>query len=52
MNAFLLDAARHIGAPLLTRALERRIGGANTRLVSEVTNAVARRAGVAPEALE
>lgn len=52
MSAFLLDAARHIGTPLLTRVLERRIGGANTRLASEVIDAVARRAGVAPDALE
>ncbi|MCC5965512.1 MAG: hypothetical protein JJU24_05185 [Natronohydrobacter sp.] len=52
MSAFLLDAARHIGAPLLTRVLERKIGGANTRLASEVIDAVARRAGVTPEGLE
>lgn len=52
MSAFLLDAARHIGAPLLTRVLERKIGGANTRLASEVIDAVARRAGVGTDQLE
>lgn len=48
----LIALAVQVGAPLVRSVLERRIGAGNARLVADVVEAVAGRAGVAPADLD
>jgi hypothetical protein len=48
----LIALATSVGAPLVEKILSRKIGSDNARLATEVVGAIAKRAGVAPEALE
>ena len=48
----LIALAVQVGAPLIRSVLERRIGAGNARLVADVVEAVAGRAGVAPADLD
>lgn len=51
MSVFVTMATQ-IGLPMVKAILERRLGPANGRLASDVLEAVAARAGVAPDKLE
>ncbi|MEO0861123.1 MAG: 3TM-type holin [Pseudomonadota bacterium] len=42
----LIGLAAEVGAPLVRRILERRVGGGNAKLAIDVAGAVARRAGI------
>lgn len=52
MYGTLISLAINVGAPLVERLLSERIGKENTRLATQVVEAIARRVGVLPEALE
>ncbi|WP_299370460.1 hypothetical protein [uncultured Tateyamaria sp.] len=52
MSAALLSLATQIGAPIVSRVLANKIGPAGAALAGEVLQAVAQRAGVAPDELD
>lgn len=52
VTSILAGVASEVGAPLVRRVLERRIGAGNARLAEGVVKAIAERAGTSVEALE
>lgn len=52
LTSALAGVASQVGAPLVRRVLERRIGAGNARLAEGVVKAIAERAGTSVEALD
>ena len=52
MAPALISLAAQIGAPIIRDILARKIGRENAELASDVVGMIAKRAGVAPEAVE
>jgi hypothetical protein len=48
----LIAIAAEVGAPIVKKILERKIGGQNAELAGSVVDAIARQAGVAPDQLD